>query len=123
MTSEILFNLNSTHAMFLLQGLCFILAILGCRGDKSEEAPLVIFFSLVPVIGYLIGAISVIVIIQRAWMSKGRCILGHDLQLTYDSEAEKWKNGRMPMRISMGGYTRYQCSCCKTEISHSWKAF
>lgn len=109
--------------MIALQVLCVLLAVLSIKGDKSEDAPLVVFFSIIPVIGYLIGAVSIFVIIQRAWSSKGKCITGHSYVSTYDSEAEKWKNGRMPMRVSMGGIESYKCSHCGDEVTHSWKAF
>lgn len=52
------------------------------------------------------------------------CFLGlHDSREVYDTEKEKWKNGRRPLRISMGGFTSYKCSRCGKKWSKTWDAF
>lgn len=113
----------SGQEMIILQIICVLITILAIKGDKSESAPLAVFFSLFPLIGYLIAGISLITIVARIWQSKGKCSLGHNYVLEYDSEAQKWKNGRMPMRVSVGGYETYCCTKCKGTVTHSWSAF
>jgi hypothetical protein len=109
--------------LLVIQILCVMLTLIAVRGEQSEEGPIVVLGSFIPVIGYLIGVVSLCLIVQRTVKSKGKCFLGHDLKTTYDSEAEKWKDGRRPMRISVGGYTKYQCTCCRDEQTRSWSAF
>lgn len=109
--------------LLVLQILSVALTLLALKGDKSEESPIVIFLSLIPGIGYLIGVLAFAYIIFRMVQSKGKCFLGHTYTETYDSEKAKWKNGNYPMRISVGGYTEYKCDRCCQKVSHSWRAF
>lgn len=87
-----------------------IVTIISFRKDPelSEMAP----FMLIPFLNYLLAFAGIYDVIVRTFKSNGKCFLGHNFTLVYDSEAEKWKNGRMPMRVSMGGYEEFQCKSC-----------
>jgi hypothetical protein len=80
-------------------------------------------YSLIPGINILFAGVSLVFWFKRIYTSKGKCIVKHDFEMIYDSESEKWKNGRMPATISMGGITKYKCSRCHEEKTTSWKAF
>jgi hypothetical protein len=102
--------------------LSIVLVFLAVIDDQQDKA-LPIFYSLFPGLGQLLALFAIYWIIIRVLESRGQCFLGHDYHATYDSEQELWKNGRMPLRISIGGYTKYSCSKCGKRTSTRWSAF
>lgn len=80
-------------------------------------------YSFIPGINILIAGVSIALFFHRIYKSKGKCIVKHKFVMTYDSESEKWKNGRMPLRVSIGGHTDYKCYRCQETKTTSWKAF
>lgn len=98
-----------------------LITIIFSRGEV-DRLP-VILFSFIPFLGSLVAVFTLVAYFGTIISSKGKCYGGHKFIHTFDSEAEKWKNGRMLMRISVGGYDKYQCSRCQKEITKSWSAF
>jgi hypothetical protein len=73
----------------------------------------------------IVWAVLYTVMIYKALCKSNFNCLGifHNYEVEYDSEAEKWKNGRMPMRISVGGFTRYKCTKCGRCYTEEWSVF
>lgn len=69
-------------------------------------------------------AIYYLILIKRHLVKKGPCLgVFHNYKVEWDSEEEKWKNGRMPLRVSVGGMTMYKCTKCAATHYESWSAF
>ena len=101
-----------------------LLCLLANKGSEDQENQCGNFIvALIPGIGFLASFWFISTIWKRTVHSKGKCFLGHQFTRTYSSEANKWKNGRMPMRLSVGGTVRYTCEHCAYEESVRWSAF
>lgn len=120
-------NLNQAQESSLMLYLYIsniIVCLIANRGSEDQDNKIWNFIiSLVPGIGFLCGACSLFAIVKRTTYSKGKCFLGHKMNHTYSSEAEKWKDGRMPLRLSVGGRDRYTCKHCSYEETVRWSAF
>lgn len=106
--------------IFCFYFLPMIVFMVVMAGEADKGA---IPYGLIPVFNILFAFISLGTLVHRTFKSGGKCFMGHDFKKTYDSEAEKWKNGRMPARISIGGFEEYCCSNCQTKQTVNWKAF
>lgn len=108
-----------TILLFYVLPLATMIILTIGEADFGDSVP----YAFIPVLNILFAVICIWFFFVRVFQSKGKCTLGHSYVQTYDSESEKWKDGRMPMRISAGGYTKYCCSKCKKETTTSWSAF
>ena len=109
--------------MFILYFVCLFVCFMYGLGEKGDEALSAIFVGIIPGLNMILAPVVLFFLVKRAVDSKFKCWLSHDYKLQYDSEAEKWKNGRRPMRISVGGFTTYKCTKCDGEYSEKWSAF
>lgn len=122
--SQNLFTFVENHWFAILYVSNLIVCLWANRGYPDHDTKSFNFLgSLVPGFGFLVGLNSVYKIVQRVSQSKGKCTFGHEMIETYSSEKEKWKNGRMPLRVSIGGYEKYACQKCNCEETVRWKAF
>lgn len=97
-----------------------LLQILELWNDVNPEY---IVLAFIPVLNFLLTPVAIASIASRTIRSRGRCFWGHSFSLRRDSEAELWKDGRMPLRISMGGYDEYKCTKCFRRRTVKWSAF
>lgn len=104
---------------FASLGVCFFYAL----GETGDEAGSAFLAGLIPFLNIIFAVICAVFIVKRTHQSGFSCFWGHKFKVKYDSEAEKWKNGRRPLRISMGGSTSYECSECGEERYEKWSAF
>lgn len=75
-------------------------------------------------IAALILIAIVILITLVAWDPCNKAFpMNHEWERTYCSNEELFKDGRMPLRLPMGGIRKYTCKTCGKEKSESWSAF
>jgi len=107
-----------TVELVIIQAVCVALTMWGVSGEPSDEnLAFALILAFIPGIGYLIALAAVAQIIQRGFISKGKCILAH-----------KYKNvtpvpKRLPMRVPVGGFDDYECIKCGNKTSVKWSAF
>ena len=89
--------------------------------NRTPNKAQLIAMSFFPGVNVIYGLFGMYQLLSNSDIS---CTLGlHKGKVIYDSEEEKWKDGRHPMRISVGGYTTYCCQKCGKTWNKTWKAF
>ncbi len=113
---EVILLLVSLFSVFILPSILITLIYKGDARAEDDD----FWVQYIPIISLLCLPFAIIYSINRAIKSKGKCILGHSHYVVYDSEVEKWKNGRRPLRISIGGSTKYKCKKCDDKVYNRW---